>query len=78
LYISADYGKEIIEAVQFAKSKGVKSIVIIGGEESLLAADFLRDNNVPVIVSGTHRLPNSIDDDTDLPYKLPQLLAQKA
>jgi imidazolonepropionase-like amidohydrolase len=77
LYISADYGKEIIEAVQFAKSKGVKSVVIIGGEESLLAADFLRDNNVPVIVSGTHRLPNSIDDDTDLPYKLPQLLAQK-
>lgn len=77
LYISADYGKEIIEAVQFAKSKGVKSIVIIGGEEALLAADFLRDNNVPVIVASTHRLPNSVDDDTDLPYKLPHLLAQK-
>ncbi len=77
LYISADYGKEIIEAVQFAKSKGVKSIVILGGEESLLAADFLKENNVPVIVSATHRLPNSVDDDTDLPYKLPHLLAQK-
>lgn len=77
LYISADYGKEIIEAVQFAKAKGVKKIVIIGGEESLLAADFLKENNVPVIVGTTHRLPNKVDDDTDLPYKLPQLLQQK-
>ena len=77
LYINADYGKEIIEAVQFAKSKGVKKIVIIGGEESLLAADFLKENNIPVIVSATHRLPNSADDDTDIAYKLPYLLAQK-
>ncbi len=77
LYINADYGKEIIEAVQFAKSKGVKKIVIIGAEESLLAADFLKENNIPVIVSATHRLPNSADDDTDISYKLPYLLAQK-
>ncbi|MEA5457638.1 amidohydrolase family protein [Arcicella sp. LKC2W] len=77
LYISADYGKEIIEAVQFAKSKGVKKIVIIGAEEALLAADFLKENNVSVIVSSTHRLPNNVDDDTDIAYKLPQLLSQK-
>ena len=77
LYINADYGKEIIEAVQFAKSKGVKKIVIISGEESLMAADFLKENSIPVIVSTTHRLPNSADDDTDIAYKLPQLLAQK-
>lgn len=77
LYISADYGKEIIEAVKFAKGKGVKKIVIIGGEESLLAADFLKENQVPVIVNTTHRLPNRTDDDTDLPYKLPYLLQKK-
>jgi imidazolonepropionase-like amidohydrolase len=77
LYISTDYGKEIIESVQFAKSKGVKNIVIIGGEDALFAADFLKENNVPIIVNTTHRLPNSVDDDTDIAYKLPQLLAQK-
>ncbi|MCU0467174.1 MAG: amidohydrolase family protein [Arcicella sp.] len=77
LYISADYGKEIIEAAQFAKAKGVKNMVIIGGEEALLAADFLKENNIPVIVNTTHRLPNNVDDDTDIAYKLPQLLAQK-
>ena len=77
LYINADYGKEIIEAIQFAKSKGIKKIVITGGEESLLAADFLKENNIPVILNATHRLPNSADDDTDISYKLPYLLAQK-
>ncbi|OZI10070.1 amidohydrolase [Siphonobacter sp. BAB-5385] len=77
LYIAADYGKEIIEAVRFAKAKGVKKVVIIGGEESLMAADFLKENNVPIIVNTTHRLPNRTDDDTDLPYKLPYLLSQK-
>ena len=30
-----------------------------------------------MIVSSTHRLPNNVDDDTDIAYKLPQLLAQK-
>lgn len=77
LYINADYSKEIIEAIQFAKSKGIKKIVITGGEESLLAADFLKENNIPVILNATHRLPNSADDDTDISYKLPYLLAQK-
>jgi imidazolonepropionase-like amidohydrolase len=77
LYISADYGKEIIESIQFAKSKGVKKIVIIGGEEAMLAADFLKENNVPVILNTTHRLPNRADDDTDIAYKLPYLLSQK-
>ncbi|MFT4032459.1 MAG: amidohydrolase family protein [Siphonobacter sp.] len=77
LYVTADYGKEIIEAVRFAKAKGVRKIVIISGEESLMAADFLKENNIPIIVNTTHRLPNHTDDDTDLPYKLPYLLTQK-
>ena len=42
-----------------------------------MAADFLKENNIPVILNSTHRLPNSADDDTDIAYKLPQLLAQK-
>jgi imidazolonepropionase-like amidohydrolase len=73
MYVFADYGKEIIEAIQFAKAKGVKKITIIGGEEGLMAADYLKENNVPIIVSQTHRLPNRSDDDTDIAYKLPAL-----
>ncbi len=74
LYAHADYGKEIIEAVQFAKSHGVKQIVITGGNQAYTVADFLKENNIPVILSGVHSLPNRVDEDVDLPYKQPALL----
>jgi imidazolonepropionase-like amidohydrolase len=77
LYIRADYGKDIIEAVTFAKSAGVQKIVIVGGEEAHRALTFLKENNIPVILSGLHRLPNREDEDVDLPYRMPGIL-QKA
>ncbi|MBD2755249.1 amidohydrolase family protein [Spirosoma validum] len=77
LYIRADYGKDIIDAVTFAKSVGVQKVVIVGGEEANRAVTFLKENNVPVILSGLHRLPNREDEDVDLPYRMPGIL-QKA
>ncbi|GAB4018281.1 amidohydrolase family protein [Spirosoma koreense] len=77
LYIRADYGKDIIEAVTFAKLMGVPKIVIVGGEEANRAVTFLKENNIPVILSGLHRLPNREDEDVDLPYRMPGIL-QKA
>ncbi|WP_420148804.1 amidohydrolase family protein [Spirosoma sp.] len=77
LYVRADYGKDIIDAVTFAKSVGVQKVVIVGGEESNRVVTFLKENNVPVILSALHRLPNREDEDVDLPYRLPGIL-QKA
>ena len=34
----------------------------------------LKDNNVPVILKETQRLPDRDDDDVYLPYKLPKML----
>lgn len=77
LYIRADYGKDIIDAVTFARSMGVQNVVIVGGEEANRVVTFLKDNNVPVILSALHRLPNREDEDVDLPYRMPGIL-QKA
>ncbi|MBC8155641.1 MAG: amidohydrolase family protein [Bacteroidetes bacterium] len=77
LYIRADYAKDILEAVRFAQAMGVKRPVIVGGEESNRVVDFLKENNVPVILSRLHRLPNRADEDVDLPYRMPGIL-QKA
>lgn len=77
LYVRADFSKDIIEAVRFAKSVGVPKVVIVGGEESDKVAGFLKENNVPVILSALHRLPNRQDEAVDLPYRLPGIL-QKA
>ncbi|MHA4742099.1 amidohydrolase family protein [Dyadobacter sp. MSC1_007] len=74
LYIRATYAKDIIEAIQFAKEAGVKKIVIAGGEEAHKVAAFLKENQVPVILSTTHRLPESVDENVYLPYELPGIL----
>ncbi|WP_242916947.1 amidohydrolase family protein [Pontibacter liquoris] len=76
LYIHADYGKEILEAVNFAKKYGVKDMVLVGGRDALVVADFLKANNIPVIYSGVHALPSRAEEDVDGPYKMPFLLQQ--
>ncbi|MCY7359181.1 MAG: amidohydrolase, partial [Rudanella sp.] len=50
LYVRADLGKDIIEAVRFAKAAGVARVAIVGGEEADRVAGFLKENNVPVIL----------------------------
>jgi hypothetical protein len=76
LYLHANNAKEVIEGVRFAQKSGVKSIVLVGGRDAWRITDFLRDNQIPVILSGVHALPGNAGDDTDLPYKTPYLLQQ--
>ena len=73
LFVNADGAKEIIQAVAFAKKFGL-SEVIVGGYESYLVTSVLKDNNVPVILRETQRLPARDEDDVYEPYKLPKVL----
>ncbi|MCO5950725.1 amidohydrolase family protein [Mucilaginibacter flavidus] len=73
LFVNAEGAKEIIQAVDFGKKMGVQ-VVIVGGNESYLVTDVLKDNNVPVILKETQRLPDKEEDDVYLPYKLPKIL----
>ncbi len=68
LYITANTQKDIVAAVNFAKKFNVTP-VIIGGSDAYLITDFLKQNNVAVIVKQPHALPNNIDDDVNMPYK---------
>ncbi|KGK28759.1 amidohydrolase family protein [Cellulophaga sp. E6(2014)] len=74
LYIYTDGEKEIIDAVTLAKANGVKEIVIAGGYQAYKITDFLKENNIAVLINFTHNNPNFEDDDYDLPYKNPKLL----
>jgi hypothetical protein len=74
LYVHVNYVKEIEDAVHFSKDAGVKKMVIVGGTDSWMVADILKENNIPVMVNRVHDLPERTDDDIDLPYKLPALL----
>jgi imidazolonepropionase-like amidohydrolase len=77
LYIHCDKVKEIIEAVNFAKKNNLKRVAIVGGKESWMVTDLLRENNISVIVSRVHTLPEHAEEDVDITFKLPYLL-QKA
>ncbi|MBJ6109693.1 amidohydrolase family protein [Hymenobacter sp. BT523] len=74
LYLHADYGKEIIEAVRFAKRLGAQKVAVVGARDAWMVLDFLKQNDVSVVVSRIHALPRRDADDYDQPYKLPAQL----
>lgn len=76
LYLYADGEKEIIDGVSKLKEVGVQSIVLVGGSDAYKIIPFLKSNNIPVLVDRVHSTPDRDDDDYDMPYKLPKLLAE--
>jgi imidazolonepropionase-like amidohydrolase len=75
LYIHTNFSKEILAAIEFAKSFDFK-MVVVGGMDSWLVAQQLKDNNIPVILYKNHELPVLDDDDVDQPYKTATALQQ--
>ena len=73
VFIHADLVKEITEGVLFGKKYGLKT-VIVGGKDSWMITDLLKENNVSVVLQETQDLPTRNDDDIDQPYKTPSLL----
>jgi len=74
LYIYANGEREIIDAVTLVKANSVKEVVLVGGYQAYKITDFLKQNNIPVLINFTHNVPEYEDDDYDLPYKNPKLL----
>ncbi|MFA0963734.1 amidohydrolase family protein [Roseivirga sp. BDSF3-8] len=77
LFLHAEYMKEIVESVTLAKELGVQNIVVAGADEAWKVKDFLKDNDVSVLISNVHRLPSVPEQDINMPYKLPALLAKE-
>jgi len=76
LFVHADIARQILVAVDFAKKFNI-DVVLVGGSDSYLFADLLKQNNIAVILNSMHSLPTMQDDDIDQPYKTPGIL-QKA
>ena len=74
LFIHANTTKEIKQAVLFSKRMGVKKMVLVGAKESWRLADFLVENEVPVILNRIHRLPMHKSDAIDIAFKTPKIL----
>jgi imidazolonepropionase-like amidohydrolase len=70
---TADRANDIRSAVNFAKEMKLKPI-ILGGGDAWRVADFLKQNDVPVIVNSVLAMPRSEDDPYDVNYSSPSKL----
>ena len=77
LYVHASGVREITDAINFSKEVGIPNIVIVHGNEAYKIADLLVENNIPVILERAHRVPNSNDEDYDLPFRAAKLLVEQ-
>ncbi|MGB0524700.1 MAG: amidohydrolase family protein [Flammeovirgaceae bacterium] len=69
--------KNVVSSVQTVQSLGVKRIVVVGNSELLMVKEFLKENNISVILEDIHGLPEREGDNINLPYKLPALLKKE-
>jgi hypothetical protein len=71
LFISSAEPKGIIAAISFGKRYGVKKMVLAGADESAWSVrDFLKENNIPVLLADPLSIPKYDYSDTKLPFKL--------
>ena len=70
----ADRANDIRDAVTVAEELGLKPI-IMGGQEAPAVAAFLKQHNVPVIVTAVMKLPSREDDPYDVNFSVPAKLA---
>jgi imidazolonepropionase-like amidohydrolase len=74
-FVYCDMVNEMMIAIEFAKEFGFKT-VIVGGAESYKITDYLKQNNIAVVLNQMHTLPIMQDDDVDAFAKLPYQLQQ--
>jgi imidazolonepropionase-like amidohydrolase len=74
-FVHCEMVNEMMIAIEFAKEFGFKT-VIVGGTESNKITDYLKQNNIAVILNQMHNLPVMQDDDIDTYAKLPYQLQQ--
>jgi imidazolonepropionase-like amidohydrolase len=67
LFVHAYSAKEMLMAINMANDIGCK-LVIVGANEAPSLLDQLKKNNVEIILSNPHSLPNTSDDEIDQAY----------
>ncbi len=75
LFVHTHGAKEITAAVLMLKKLGVTPVVF-GGRDSWMITDFLKQNNISIILRQMHNLPRNPDTDIDQPFKTPAMLAE--
>ena len=70
VYLHAIEEIQIKDGVNFLINKGVKKIILVGGNEAVSQLNLLKANNIPVIISRPHRLPENEHQDPKSSFRL--------
>jgi len=78
MFITAPEPNGIMASIMFGKRHGVKKMVLTGADESAWEVkDFLKENNIPVLVNDPFSLPENDYSDIRLTFKLPGLFMKE-
>lgn len=73
LYLHVNDVTSMQSGVLFAEKYGITP-VIVGGRDSWMITDFLKEHDVAVVLNSTQSLPHYEDSDIDQPFKTPAAL----
>lgn len=76
IYFHVDFANEINEVIDLSRELKFKYPVIVGGYDSWLLVERLKENNFSVVLDRLHSLPEFDEDEVDLPYKIPKKLEE--
>lgn len=76
LFVHANTLDQLLAVASLAK-KYNQRVVVIGGRDAPLCANVIKEQNIGVIVSGTHNLPQRDDSAYDESFTLPRRLHEK-
>ena len=74
VYLHAKEKRQILDGISLLKQHRIDNIVLVGGDDAYLITSFLKEHDIPVIVSRPHRLPGTEDEDVKLPFKMAKIL----
>jgi hypothetical protein len=78
MFINSSEAKGIMAAVSFGKRYGVKKMVLVGADETAWGVkDFLKENNIPVLLANPLSLPKYDYSDTKLPFRLASMFTKE-
>jgi imidazolonepropionase-like amidohydrolase len=75
VFINANDYRQIEQAVSFSKEFGLK-IIIVGGGDSWMCTELLKENDIPVITRSAEGMPSRADEAYDMAFTLPAKLSE--
>lgn len=76
LFVEANNARVIVEAIGSLKDTGIQKIVLVGGRDAWRVKDLLIQENIPILLNEVHSRPNRDDEDIDLHFRMPGILAE--